>query len=124
MSGHADKNGLDKWVTAVSGVKSAFVIHGEGETAEEYTAHLNNELGIKTFCPYSGAELDLITGEFENAKPVAAAKVERESTPYLRLKAAADRLQALIRISQGLSNKELAAMTDTLNNLCIKWEQK
>ena len=124
MSGHADKNGLDKWVTAVSGIKSAFIVHGEGETAEEYAAHLRDELGIEAQCPFSGAELDLITGAFENAKPVAAAKVERESTPYLRLKAAADRLQALIRASQGLSNKELAAMTDTLNNLCVKWEQK
>jgi metallo-beta-lactamase family protein len=124
MSGHADKNGLDRWVTAISGIKSAFVIHGEGATAEEYAAHLEGELGIKAFCPFSGAELDLISGEFVNAKPVAAAKVERESTPFVRLKAAADRLQALIRQSQGLSNKELAAMTDTLNNLCAKWEQK
>ncbi len=124
LSGHADKNGLDRWVTAINGIRSAFVIHGEASCAEEYTAHLNSELNIKAECPFSGAELDLITGEFKNAKPVAAVRAERESTPYVRLKAAADRLSALIKQSSGLSNKELAAMTDTLNNLCAKWEQR
>ncbi len=123
MSGHADKNGLDKWISAIDGLKSVFVIHGEAETSEEYTAHLNSDMGLNAKCPYSGAQLDLITGEFVNAEPVRVEKRAKESTPYLRLKAAAQRLEKLISLSSGLSNKELAAMADTLNNLCSRWEQ-
>ena len=85
--------------------------------------HLRADMELDAYCPYSGAELDLITGEFKNAEPIPAAKKQRETTPYIRLKAASDRLQRIIRQSQGLSNKELAAMADTLNNLCSKWEQ-
>jgi metallo-beta-lactamase family protein len=124
MSGHADKNGLDRWISSVKGVKGVFVIHGESDTAESYTAHLKNDFSLNAKCPYSGAELDLISGEFVNAEPVLAKKTERESTPYVRLKAAEDRLRRLIEQSSGLTNKELASMTDTLNNLCAKWEQK
>lgn len=124
MSGHADKDGLDRWITAINAPKGVFVIHGESESAESYTAHLKNDFSLNANCPYSGAELDLLTGEFVNAKPIPAEHKEHESTPYVRLKAAADRLQQLVRQSSGLSNKELAAMTDTINNLCTKWEQR
>ena len=123
MSGHADKAGLDRWISALD-KPQVFVIHGEAESAESYTAHLHDDFGLDSHCPYSGAELDLLTGEFVNAKPMPAVHTERESTPYIRLKAAADRLQQLVKMSSGLTNKELAAMTDTLNNLCAKWEQK
>ena len=123
MSGHADKNGLDRWISAISGLRHVIVNHGEDSTMEEYSQHLREEFGLTADCPYSGATLDLITGEFVNAEPKPAARTEQESTPYLRLKAAADRLQKLIGRSSGLSNKELAQMTDTLNNLCAKWEQ-
>ncbi len=123
LSGHADKDGLDKWITAIEKPKGVYVIHGDADSAEVYSAHLRGDFDLDAYCPYSGAELDLITGEFKNAKPVPAAKKQRETTPYIRLKAASDRLQAIIRQSQGLSNKELAAMADTLNNLCSKWEQ-
>ncbi len=124
MSGHADKNGLDRWITAINGVKSAFVIHGEADTSEEYTRHLCEDFKLDAHCPYSGAELDLITGEFTNALPIKAKRKTVESTPYVRLKAATERLSRLVAQSSGLSNKELSAMADTLNNLCQKWEQK
>ncbi len=123
MSGHADKNGLVRWVSSISGLQHLIVNHGEAATMEDYAQHIREELGLTVDCPYSGATLDLITNEFVNAEPRLAAKTEHESTPYLRLKAATDRLQKLIARSQGLSNKELAQMTDTLNNLCAKWEQ-
>ncbi|MGN0634250.1 MAG: MBL fold metallo-hydrolase RNA specificity domain-containing protein [Oscillospiraceae bacterium] len=124
MSGHADKNGLDRWISSIGGLKGVFVIHGESDVAEEYTSHLANDFGLESHCPYSGATLDLISGEFVNAEPIAVAKPKpAESTPYLRLKAAAERLEKIVSLSSGLSNKELAAMADTLNNLCSRWEQ-
>ncbi len=124
MSGHADRNGLDKWITAISGLKHVIVNHGDADASEDYVKHLRDDFGLTADSPYSGAVLDLMTGEFTNAEPrPAEIRAERESTPYLRLKAASDRLQRLIAKSSGLSNKELAQMTDTLNNLCSKWEQ-
>ena len=122
LSGHADKNGLDRWIGSIDGTKGVFVIHGESDTAEQYTAHLREDMQLDAHCPYSGAELDLISGKFVNAVPRPTEKKERASTPYLRLKAAAERLERIIAASGGLSNKELAAMTDTLNNLCSRWE--
>lgn len=124
MSGHADKNGLDRWISAIESPKGVFVIHGDSDAAEGYTEHLKSDMGLSAYCPYSGAELDLISGVFTNAKPVPALEKPRESTPYVRLKAAADRLKKLVSESSGLTNKELAAMADTLNNLCAKWEQR
>lgn len=123
LSGHADKNGLDRWISSVRDVKHVIVNHGEASCSEEYVAHLREDFGLTADSPYSGAVLDLITGEFTNAQPIPAAKTERESTPYLRLKASVERLQKLVAAASGLSNKELAQMTDTLNNLCAKWEQ-
>jgi metallo-beta-lactamase family protein len=124
MSGHADKNGLDRWITAIENPKKVFVNHGESDCAESYTEHLRHDFSLDAVCPYSGAEFDLISGEFHNTLPVPAVRTTHETTPYIRLKAAAERMQSLISQSSGLSNKELAAMADTLNNLCAKWEQK
>jgi metallo-beta-lactamase family protein len=124
MSGHADKNGLDRWIGAIDSPKRVFVIHGEADCAESYTAHLRTDMSLEAECPYSGAQFDLISGEFVNAEPVLVKRQPRETMPYVRLKAASDRLKTLIEHSSGLSNKELAAMTDTLNNLCAKWEQR
>lgn len=123
LSGHADKNGLDRWIKSIGNLKHVIVNHGEASCSEEYVSHLREDFGLTADSPYSGAVLDLLTGEFTNAKPRPAVRTERESTPYLRLKASVERLQKLVAAASGLSNKELAQMTDTLNNLCAKWEQ-
>lgn len=122
ISGHADKAGLDKWITNIKDSKKVFVIHGESNVSEEYTNHLRDDLNIDAYCPYSGGVLDLITGEFINAEPVITQKKERLSTTYQRLTASLDRLSALVSSSRGLTNKELSKLTDSINNLCSKWE--
>ena len=122
LSGHADKNGLDKYIKQINVNKSVFINHGEASVSEEYAEHLRNNFTFDVKCPYSGAELNLLSGKFKNATPLPVKQIERESTPYLRLKAANDRLTKLISQSSGLSNKELASMADTINNLCSKWE--
>lgn len=123
ISGHADKNGLDKWITHMAKPQKVFVIHGESAVAEAYTKHLHDDLGLEAFCPYSGGELDLITGEFINAEPKPVEHKSQPNTSYQRLVASLDRLTALVQSSKGLTNKELGKLTDTINNLCSKWEQ-
>ncbi|MBR1863756.1 MAG: MBL fold metallo-hydrolase [Ruminococcus sp.] len=121
ISGHADVDGLDKWVSHLPKSATVFVNHGEDTAMEDYRAHLE-ELGYKAFAPYSGAWCDLITGEFVNTEPVRVVKKSAPSTGYQRLCASLDRLSALVKQSKGLTNKDLAKLTDSINNLCAKWE--
>lgn len=124
ISGHADVDGLNAWITHVKNVKKVFVNHSEASIADEYTAHLKNDYCLEAFAPYSGAELNILTGEFTNAAPIPVEKKSKGYSPsYQRLVASLERLTALVNRSSGLTNKELAKMTDTLNNLCSKWEE-
>ena len=124
ISGHADLNGLNTWVSTIKSPEKVFVIHGDAEVAEEFTAHLKTDLRLNAYCPYSGATLDIKTGEFVNGKPVPIVRKPKAHTNvYQRLRVALDRLIAIVNRSSGLTNKELAKMTDTINNLCQKWEE-
>ncbi len=123
VSGHADVNGLDKWINNINGLKKVFVIHGDSAVAEQFTHHLREDSGLDAYCPYSGASLDLISGEFTNALPVPVVKKSKPDTAYRRLTAALDRLAAVVQSSKGLTNKELGRLADTINNICTKWEK-
>lgn len=121
VSGHADVDGLDEWIKAVKGVKKVFVNHGDEATAEHYKDHLR-EMGFDAHAPYSGAWCDLTTGVFVNAEPVRNERKPQISVNYQRLQTSLDRLTALVNASKGLNNKDLARLTDSINNLCAKWE--
>lgn len=121
ISGHADLDGLDMWVKHIQSPGMVFINHGDDVAVEDYKAHLE-EMGIKAYAPYSGAWCDLATGEFVNAEPVKVVKKIIPSTSYQRLCASLDRLSALVKQSKGLTNKDLAKLTDSINNLCAKWE--
>ena len=121
VSGHADRAGLDKWIQAVGGLNKVFVNHGDSAISEEFTKHLREDFGLDAYCPYSGAELDLISGEFTNAEPIPVKREIRPSTAYQRLTSQLSRLTAIVQSSKGLTNKELSKMADTLANLCSKW---
>lgn len=122
ISGHADVDGLDRWIKSFVKPKKVFVNHGEDSVAEEYKEHLRTDMGLNAFAPYSGAELDMITGEFKNTAPVKIVKKQGVSPNYQRLLSALDRLTALVNKSSGLTNKDLAKLTDTINNVCAKWD--
>ncbi|WP_417123580.1 MBL fold metallo-hydrolase RNA specificity domain-containing protein, partial [Ruminococcus bicirculans (ex Wegman et al. 2014)] len=122
VSGHADVDGLDKWIKSYEmPPKKVFVNHGEDSVTEAYKDHLRNDFGLNAFAPYSGAELDLISGEFKNTTPIKIVKKTGASPNYQRLLSALDRLTALVNKSSGLTNKDLAKLTDTINNICAKW---
>ena len=122
VSGHADVDGLDRWIKSYEKPPmKVFVNHGEDSVAEAYKEHLRNDFGLNAFAPYSGAELDLISGEFKNTTPIKIVKKTGASPNYQRLLSALDRLTALVNKSSGLTNKDLAKLTDTINNICAKW---
>lgn len=128
VSGHADKDGLIKWVEAFEEKPSrVFVVHGEADTCEGFTECLRNEHGFNAVAPYSGACYDLATGECiregvkeRKPRPVTARK---PSDVFERLLAAGRRLMTVIKHNDGGANKDLAKFADQINSLCDKWDR-
>ncbi len=127
ISGHADLNGLTDWISHIKNVKKVFVVHGESDTADHFTAHLKNDLGLDAYAPYSGAEFDICSGTVTvDAIPKPIEKksgAKTGNTVYQRLLGVLERLTALIKQSTGRTNKDLAKLTDQLTEICNKWEK-
>ncbi len=131
ISGHADKNGLLHWLGGFrEKPKLIFVNHGDPETADSFTACLNDELGYKAFAPYSGTCFDLRLGQFvriTEGKPVEkkgeGGKQRKTSPVYLRLLAACEKLVRVAKSIEGRANKELARYADAIEKLAEKMEK-
>ena len=64
ISGHADREGLVRWVThIVPAPKKVFVVHGEDTVTDRFAALLCDSYGLNAEAPYTGASWDLMTGE-------------------------------------------------------------
>ena len=127
MSGHADKNGLIKWVEAFKEKpKKVFVVHGEDLVCKLFTECLKIEHGIDAYAPYSGTRYDLISQDFiYEAEPVVLKKKAKAvSDVFARLLACGQRLIAVIHKNEGGANKDLAKFADQINSLCDKWDIK
>ena len=129
ISGHADKNGLLKWINGftVKPPKRVFVVHGEDTVCEEFVRTLES-YAFQAFAPYSGTVFDLVNNEFvKEALPVAVKKKtaakKRAGDMFQRLLTAGQRLLGVIRKNEGLSNKDTAKFTDQINALCDKWDR-
>ena len=130
MSGHADRNGLDKWIGAFEEKpKQVFVVHGEDAVCDLYADHLKEKYGICASAPFSGAEFDLIRNEWIRAGekiPIPkkdSSKKKQPSGVYARLLAAGQRLLTVIKHNEGGANKDLAKFADQINSLCDKWDR-
>ena len=124
LSGHADKNGLIDWINGFEQKPAkVFVVHGENTVAASFAQCLKDDYGFDTYAPYSGTEFDLGTGMLlKEAVPVPIVrKASIVSDVYSRLKAAGERLLAVIEQSRGMSNKDMAKFADQINSLCDKW---
>lgn len=125
MSGHADKEGLVKWVKGFEQKpRKVFVVHGEDSVCLSFAECLKVEHGLHACAPYSGSVFNLASGRFEyEAEPIPVKKkAKAASGVYARLAAAGQRLTALILKSDGLANKDMAKFADQINSLCKKWE--
>lgn len=125
LSGHADKNGLMEWVTAFEEKpRRVFVVHGEDMVCRQFAESLFTEYGLKAYAPYSGTEFNLISNKLEyEAAPIPVVKKARTiSDVLIRLRAAGQRLIAIIHKNEGAANKDLARFADQINSLCDKWD--
>lgn len=127
VSGHADKNGLIKWVSAIEKKPElVFVVHGEDEVCENFASSLRAELGLNVAAPYTGAVYDLSTGQCirEGVKHKKVVIPVREASGvFARLMAAGKRLITVIKHNEGGANKDLAKFADQINALCDKWDR-
>ncbi len=125
LSGHADKDGLIKWIQGFTErPKQVFIVHGEDSVCTSFANCLHDEYGFKAYAPYSGTEFDLISGQIiKEAAPIPVEKKAKTvSDVFTRLKAAGARLVAIIAKSEGMTNKDKAKFADQILALCDKWE--
>ena len=126
-SGHADKNGLLRWIGAFDPKPAmVFVNHGDDAVARAYANCLVDEHGFEATAPYSGAVFDLLAGCYTEAPegvPVThrTAKQQRVDSVFDALIAAVERLGAAARACKGIPNKEIARFTGQVNSLTEKW---
>ncbi len=128
VSGHADKDGLLRWLSAIEiAPELVFVNHGEDTVCDEFANTVKEKLGINAVAPYSGDTYDLKSYEWvkrSSGKKIdksAAAKL-RADTVYARLLSSLDRITHLVKGFRERSNKEKAAFADSINSMCDKYE--
>ena len=128
VSGHADMNGLLKWVKAFDPpIQRVFVVHGEDTVTEEFAKTVEETFDYQAFAPFPCVEVDLLKNEIlsEGVKiPVKAKKPaqKKADAAYDRLTLAGKRLMDIIYSNAGLSNKDKAKFEAQINNLADKWE--
>lgn len=134
VSGHADKKGLLNWVNHFEKKpERVFVVHGEDLVCEDFTKCLKEEYGYNAFAPYSGACFDLAANQMisEGIKiPVAPKELPRghaaseggKRAMYLanQLDLANKRLQQIINLNKGGTNRDMEKMLKQINDLCDK----
>lgn len=128
MSGHADKEGLIRWMTSVSDHPTQiFVVHGEDQTCDHFAEELRQRCGLSAIAPYTGDVYDLAAGEWvSRVTPVPASA--KKALPKVKtlldlLREAGQRLLGVISRQNGRTNAELSAFTNDVNALCEKWDR-
>lgn len=128
ISGHADKDGLLKWVSSFEPKpEKVYVVHGEDRVCEMFADCLRKELGLDAEAPYTGAVYELESNKMikegvRNRIPAKKAGAKHASAVFARLLAAGQRLMYIIGKSEELANKDIAKFADQINSLCDKWE--
>ncbi|MGI6161120.1 MAG: MBL fold metallo-hydrolase RNA specificity domain-containing protein [Christensenellales bacterium] len=96
FSGHADRNGIIKWIKAFEGgIKRVFMVHGE-QTALEELAKEVEKLGIKTSIPSMNSWFDTVSMQLNEIEQVMDETALQE-VQYDFMKNAIERLGAIIR---------------------------
>ena len=131
MSGHADREGLLRWVNSFEQKpKRVFVIHGEDEVENTFVDTLTGE-GFTACAPYNGAQWAIGAEGAVCLQEGAKVRIEhrvsegqsRAASVFQRLVSAGKRLLRVIEHNEGGTNKDLAKFADQINALCDKWDR-
>ena len=126
ISGHADKNGLIRWIREFKNRPDMiFVVHGEDKVCDIFAEDLKQKYNFEARAPYSGDVFDLKSGQWIawGSRELVKKKPRPASGAYIRLQSAAERLQAVVEHNEGGANKDLAKFADQILALCEKWER-
>lgn len=128
MSGHADKDGLLKWISAFKKKpKRVFVVHGDKTICEDFSKEINKELGLDAVAPYSGDVFDLKGDEWvQKGEGTLVDKSKKLSNYniYDALVKAGHRLMNIIQKNKEDANKDLDKFATQINSLCDEWDKK
>ena len=128
-SGHADQEGLIKWIQAFSPKPEiVFINHGDDEVVLSFSGLLKKDYGYHIEAPFSGTQYDLSDGHM--TVYAEGKRIEKKSyggdpravLAYNTLVAAAESLLALAKSCRGRANKDLAKFTSQIRNLTEKWK--
>lgn len=129
ISGHADREGLVRWVTHISPApKHVFVVHGEDTVTDSFMALLQESYGLAGSAPYSGEAWDLLTGERicegrkEYIKKDYQPEKRKAGDVYRLLVEAGQRLISIIKKYREGANKDIRKFTEEIEKLCSKWD--
>ena len=130
-SGHADRQGLINWLTAMSKKpETVFLNHGEDSCCLSFRDLLTSQYGYRVEAPYSGSEFDLLAGNYIlQAEGKRLARKEdspsgdpRAAEAYKALLEAATALLELVKKCRGRANKDLKKFTNQILSLTEKWK--
>ena len=128
-SGHADRDMLLNWLGNIfPRPKKVFVNHGDDEVCDVFAQTIKETFDIDATAPYNGAEYDLVSGEClyvgnrQKKEKKLGAEKGGVSAVYARLLQAGRRIAAVIEKHRHAANKDIAKLTDQINDLCKKWE--
>ena len=127
-SGHADRDMLLGWLGNIEPrPKKVFVNHGDDNVCDLFAGQIREKYGIEAIAPYNGAEYELPSGAClyaGNRKKIEKKDFDKGgvSAVYARLLQAGRRLSSVIEKHRRAANKDVAKLTDQINDLCKKWE--
>ena len=127
-SGHADRDMLLGWLGNIEPrPKKVFVNHGDDNVCDLFAGQIREKYGIEATAPYNGAEYELPSGTClyaGNRKKIEKKDFDKGgvSAVYARLLQAGRRLSSVIEKHRRAANKDVAKLTDQINDLCKKWE--
>lgn len=123
ISGHADKNGLIKWLSGFDNKPyQVFVNHGDENACENFVEELK-ALGYKAYAPYSGTSYDLINSEFITTP--TGIRLERKTIEqkakgnsyFHNFIESIRKLSTTAKDLDGIPNKDLQKFTQQINTL-------
>ena len=122
ISGHADEDGLVKWITSFYKQKPSqvFVVHGEDTVASGFAEMLHEKYGFSAKAPFSGSVFDLAEGKWiRETEGIPISKEiqiqKRENGVYVRSAGSVQRLLKIVREQRGYSEQGSAKMADQID---------
>ncbi len=122
VSGHADRNGLLRWLDGFATHPRIFVNHGDHDQAMAFVDTCRARYGVQVDCPYSGSEFDLLANEWthvaEGVKFVRKRQQQpKQSEAWNALMNAVHQLESAASGARGLANGELRRLTDAVQRI-------